>query len=205
MQKSVAQILIPVSLLGFTLAFGACSFEDTPGNENQSVLASVPSTYMQVRRGLSAAPVYSDMYLSQTISGVGGGMPLIRNLTRTLDNGVLVMRVNVRGGTLANREVWINASNVEFRSNASADAYRNEAAQLAQQARNAGFQADKWQAAANAARFLCISGVGAGAALAVVTMGAETVGRSALIALIGFQTLKPLLDCAGIDPNSFGK
>ncbi|MCA2958651.1 MAG: hypothetical protein IOD12_00265 [Silvanigrellales bacterium] len=189
------------------LAFTACSNQashDSGSESAQAHVQDVPSTFMQVRKNLNAATVFSDESMNSTLGGVGGGMPLIRDLTKTHSTGVVVMRVNVRGGTFSNKKVWIKASDVEFRTNESAERYRNEAEQLAEQARNAGAQASYWQAAANAARVLCVTGVGAGAALSIVTMGAETVGRSALVSLIGFQTLQPLLSCAGIDPAKFG-
>ena len=189
----------------FASATVGCSSQKQGRNADQgSKIASTPSVYMQVRRNVGVASVYSDMYLSSTVGGVGGGMPLIRNITKTLSNGVLVMRVNVRGGTLANQEVWIDASNVEARNQQAADAYRAEAEQMAQSARDAGAVAGYWEAAANAARFLCITGVGGSAALSIVTMGADTLGKAALVTLIGANTLKPLLDCAGIEYAKFG-
>jgi len=187
------------------LVFGGCSsFKNSQGKDQMAQVESNASVYMQVKKGGGNAPVYKDMYLSKEFGGVGEGMPLIRDLTKTLSNGVLVMRVNVRGGTLANQELWIKATDVEPRNAAAVAALRQEAENLAEQARNSGRQAEAWEAAANTARFLCISGVGAGGALSFLNLGVAAVGKTALVALIGANTVKPLLDCAGVDVSTWG-
>lgn len=192
---------LPIAVsLSFAIAATGCSQDEGDESTTLATVPSVPSVHMQVRHDIRLTPAYEDMYLSRTISGVGSKIPLIRMVTKTLSNGVLVMQVTVKGGTLKDRVVWVRADQVEFKNREIAQAFEAQAKSLAQAAKRSGREAAAWQAAANAARLLCVTGVGANAALSVITLGAETVGKGALIALVGANTLTPILKCAGYNP-----
>lgn len=80
-----------------------------------------PENYMQIRDDApsSGVRVFADEHLSQTLGYVGPGVPVIRELTKKLSGAhpeIIVVRLQIRGGSLANQIAYTNIVNVESRS-----------------------------------------------------------------------------------------
>ena len=87
-------------------------------------------TEMQIKQSLgnSGAWITTDLNRSNNLGYVAGGIPVIRQLTQNTSSGAKVARIDIRGGSLANKVGWASYSDLEPRGGGSTNSASNSPA-----------------------------------------------------------------------------